>query len=135
MCPAADATVPLLESARLRLRGFRDGDVDDLFAIHSDPRVMRYWSYPAWTQRWQAEDKLASIRRQLREDDVYIWAIADRGSDRLIGSTALFSLNREQGRGEIGYSLHPDWQGRGLAREALGRALGFAFDEAGFQRI
>ena len=27
------------------------------FAIHSDPQVMRYWSYPAWTQAAQAERK------------------------------------------------------------------------------
>jgi len=46
---------PTLESARLRLRHYRDDDVDALYTLQSDPQVMRYWSYPAWTERRQAE--------------------------------------------------------------------------------
>lgn len=124
-----------LESPRLRLRHYRDDDVDALFALQSDLGVMRYWSYPAWTERRQAEERLVDIHRQLREDDVYIWVIADRASDRMIGNTALFSLDRGQARGEIGYSLMTDWQGRGLAQEAVRLALAFAFDELGMERI
>jgi RimJ/RimL family protein N-acetyltransferase len=133
--PLARSPQPTLESPRLRLRQYRDDDVDALFALQSDLRVMRYWSYPAWTERRQAEQKLADIYRQLRESDVYIWAIADRGSDRMIGNTALFSLDRDQSRGELGYSLMTEWQGRGLAQEAVRLVLGFAFDELQLERI
>jgi RimJ/RimL family protein N-acetyltransferase len=131
----AQPPLPTLESPRLRLRRYRDDDVDALYALQSDLRVMRYWSYPAWTERRQAEDRLALIYRQMREEDLYIWAIADRDSDRMIGNTALFALNREQKHAEIGYSLMPDCQGRGLAQEAVRLVLGFAFDELGLERI
>jgi [ribosomal protein S5]-alanine N-acetyltransferase len=126
---------PLLESARLRLRPPVAGDVDALYALHSDPRVMRYWSFPAWTERAQAERKLASIQQQLAETDLYAWAIADRESDELIGMLSLFALRRDHGRAEIGYSLGPRWQGRGLATEALQAALRFAFSELALERI
>ncbi|MGE8232667.1 MAG: GNAT family N-acetyltransferase [Stenotrophomonas sp.] len=126
---------PELSSPRLRLREVRDGDAAALFAIHGDARVMRYWSYPAWTELAQAEQKIADIQRQRREEDILIWAIADATSDLLIGSSAVFYLNLEQGRAEIGYSLHPDWQGRGLASEALQLVLGYAFNKLGLRRI
>jgi len=42
--------VPVLEMPRLRLRPYRVDDADAMFALYSDPRVMRYWSFPPWVQ-------------------------------------------------------------------------------------
>lgn len=126
---------PELSSPRLRLREVRSEDAPALFAIHSDPQVMRYWSYPAWMELAQAEAKVADIQRQRREQDILIWAIAEAGSDRLIGSSAVFALNPDQGRAEIGYSLHRDWHGRGLASEALRLILGYLFDGLQLRRV
>ncbi len=126
---------PELHSARLRLREVRQDDAAALFAIHSDPVVMRYWSYPAWTALAQAEAKVADIQRQRREQDILIWAIADAGSDQLIGSSAVFALDLKQGRAEIGYSLHRDWQGRGLAGEALRLVLRYLFEAMQLRRL
>jgi len=126
---------PELHSARLCLREVRDDDAPALFAIHSDPQVMRYWSYPAWTEPAQAECKVADIQRQRRELDILVWAIADAGTDHLIGTSAAFAIDLTQGRAEIGYSLHRDWQGRGLASEALRQILRHLFDELGLRRI
>ena len=91
---AAPRRLPVLEGARLRLRAFRDDDADALFAIYSDPRVMRYWSFAAWTERRQAEEKLALIARQVRETDIHPWAIADGQDDGLIGGVTLFAIDR-----------------------------------------
>ena len=126
---------PELSSSRLHLREVREDDAAALFAIHSDARVMRYWSYPAWTELAQAEQKIADIQRQRRELDMLVWAIADADTDLLIGSSAIFYMDLTQARAEIGYSLHPDWQGRGLASEALQLVLGYAFNELGLRRI
>ena len=126
---------PELSSPRLRLREVRDDDAAALFAIHSDARVMRYWSYPAWTELAQAEQKIADIQRQRRELDMLVWAIADADTDLLIGSSAIFYMDLTQARAEIGYSLHPDWQGRGLASEALQLVLSHVFNELGLRRV
>src|SRR5690349_5391041 len=34
--------IPTLETERLRLRPFRDSDLDDYAALHADPEVLRY---------------------------------------------------------------------------------------------
>ena len=126
---------PQLHGPRLHLREVNHNDALALYAIHSDPQVMRYWSYPAWTQLAQAQAKVEEIIRQRREQDILVWAIAERSSDLLIGTVAVFAFNREQGRAEIGYSLHTDWQGRGLASEALQLVLGYVLEELGLRRI
>jgi len=42
---------PTLHTARLRLRPFDDGDANDLFALHSNAYVLRYWDAPPWGER------------------------------------------------------------------------------------
>ena len=127
--------VPTLGAPRLRLRPFAATDVDDLFAMQSDPVVMRYWSYPAYTERAQAEAKVESIQAEMRAREVYPWAIADRATDRLLGHCTLFALERAHARCEVGYALSRAAQGRGLASEAVRCALTHVFDTLGMERI
>lgn len=127
--------LPVLESdrLRLRLRPLRAGDADALYALYSDPEVARFWSFPAWTRREQAEAWLAE-RLPLGPPSVYAWALATP-DDVLAGTTALFALAGPMHRAELGYSLRRELQGRGLATEAVRMALGFAFGRLGLERI
>ena len=127
--------VPALETLRLRLRPYRDGDADAMFALYSDPVVMRYWSFPAWVEIAQARIYIQRCLAGMNSGEIFPWAIADRGSDRLIGALTFFSLHSDQLRAEIGYSLSPAFQGRGLATEALRCGLAYALDELGLLRI
>lgn len=123
----------LLHGTRIDLRPFRDADVDALYALYSDPRVTRYWSFPAWTRPAQALDYL-ELRRTLVPPAVHCWAIAD-AADTLIGTLSLFLLHGETRRGEIGYALSPARQGQGLAGEALRLALDHAFTTLDLERV
>jgi len=127
--------VPELETAHLRLRAYRADDVEPMFALYSDPRVMRYWSFPPWVEIAQARIYINRCLAGMDSGEIFPWAIADRDSDRLIGALTLFSLHADQLRAEIGYSLSPDFQGRGLATEALQSGLAYAFDELGLVRV
>jgi len=126
---------PELRTPRLRLREFRADDAAALYEVHSDPAVMRYWSFPAWTQPEQAVARVAFVMGQRARNEVLAWAIADAASDRLIGSVAAFALDRTHARAEIGYSLRADRQGQGLAQEALRAVLAYLVDAGGFERI
>lgn len=133
---ASPRVVPTLESPRLRLRSYRASDAEEIFRLYSDARVMRYWSFPPWTSIGQAQSYLERVLGEVAAgSSVLPWAIATRADDCLVGTVTLFSLSLEQGRAEIGYSLHPEAQGRGLAREALRLALGLAFDTLGLRRV
>lgn len=127
--------VPILDTPRLRLRPYEPRDVDDLFAMQSDPVVMRYWSYPPWTERAQAEAKLDEIATAMGRGEACPWAVADRSTDRLLGTCALFALVRDHARCELGYALTRAAQGRGLATEAVRRVLEYAFDVLRMERV
>jgi len=131
----AESLLPLLESERLRLRGYRMQDLDAVYALYSDPRVMRYWSFPPWREPAQARAYLERALAESAAGSVLAWAIADRASDALIGTATLHSLHREQARAELGYSLSPEWQGRGLASEALRLVLEHAFGPMQLRRL
>jgi ribosomal-protein-alanine N-acetyltransferase len=126
--------IPVLASARVRLRPYRDEDLADLFGLYSDPAVVRYWSFPPWTSQAQARDYLARVAAHAAQGIAFPWALAD-ADDRFIGTATLHSLNQEQGRAEIGYSLATAWQGRGLAAEALRLLLAHAFGPLGLRRV
>lgn len=131
----AAAALPVLETPRLRLRAYRAGDAEAMFALYSDPRVMRYWSFPPWQEMAQAKAYVARALAEMAEGRVMPWVIASREDDRLLGTVTLYALNREQRRSEIGYSLSPAAQGRGIASEALRSVLAHAFDVLGFGRV
>ena len=54
-------SLPTLESSRLRLRQIQVTDVEDLFAIFSDPKTMRYWSHAPFVGIAEADAYLRNI--------------------------------------------------------------------------
>lgn len=127
--------IPELAGARVRLRALEPRDVAGLFALHSDARVMRYWSFPAWTDRAQAAEHIERLQRDRNVREFYPWVATLAGDDALVGTCSLFGVDREHRRGVIGYALVPSLWGRGIAGEMLHLALGHAFDGIGLERI
>lgn len=127
--------IPFLSGARVRLRALAASDVDALFALHSDARVMRYWSCPAWTARQQAIDHVARMTRERESLEFYPWATTLADDDALVGTCSLFGIDHENQRATIGYALMAELWGRGLASEMLRLALDFAFDALDLNRI
>jgi RimJ/RimL family protein N-acetyltransferase len=107
-----------LVTPRLRLRRALSTDLDGLHAVFSQPAAMRYWSTPPHADRQQTREWL----------DGMIGAAPDVSDDfvveyegRVIGKVGCWRLP------EIGYILHPDHWGRGLATEALTAVIGHIF--------
>jgi ribosomal-protein-alanine N-acetyltransferase len=107
----------ILTTDRLRLRGAEPSDLDALHAVYSDPAAMAYWSSAPDPTR---EATLRRIAHQFDQDPVTYFVIERDG--RAIGNAG------HVGRGEIGYILHPDHHGQGLAREALRRLIPYLFE-------
>ena len=58
------------------------------------------------------------------------------GGDELVGRIALNQVSRGIFQNAyLGYSIGERWNGRGLATEAVGLAVRFAFEEAGLHRV
>ena len=129
----AFANLPL-RTERLELRPLRDADVAALFAIHSDPKAMRYWDGPIWKNdegghRMVARDGTLTTREYLR------LAIASPASGTLLGTCALWGINVQCRRAEIGFILDSQAWGRGYMLEALSALLDYGFTELDLNRV
>lgn len=126
---------PVLAGQRVRLRDPRPQDVDEVFALFSHPEVMCYWSSLPMRARAQADGKIGEMLESFGRREALDWLIAERAGDRAIGSCTLYRFDARHRRAEIGYALHPDHWGQGLAREAVALALDWAFRSLGLHRV
>jgi len=127
--------LPTIDGNRVRLRQLSAADLDDLHRVFSDATAMRYWSRPAFVDLAETRDYLAAIDAGRQRGDLLQWGIEHVGQARIIGTTTLFYIDREQGRAEIGYILQSSYWGQGLANEALTAVLRHARDQMGMRRI
>jgi RimJ/RimL family protein N-acetyltransferase len=127
--------MPSIETERLILRPIVVTDGPALFAIFSDPEVMRYWSWPPLTSLEQAESLAREIDALWRGRTLLQWGITRRDRDGVIGTVTLGSWEKRHRRAELGYALARAHHGHGYAREAVAGALEFGFATMGLHRI
>ena len=124
-----------LQTRRLRLRPYRESDASALFAVFSDPRVMRYWSSPAWTPIEQAHDVIARDQEGIRTGSHLGLAIEGLEDGVLLGQCTLYGWSKQCRRAEVGYCLGSTGWGQGYMAEALGALITYGFDAMDLNRI
>ncbi|WP_142785325.1 GNAT family N-acetyltransferase [Changchengzhania lutea] len=93
---------PELESERLLLRQFVLSDASEVQLIRSNEKVMSY---------------MDTDRHMTVQD-----------SEKFIGDFAFFKIDNKNSRAEIGYTLMPEFWGKGLMREAMNLIFNFGFN-------
>ena len=127
-------SVSPLRTARLVLRPLTERDVPALFATHSDPRAMRYWSGTVWKNDERGRAMVARDQDPSLNDHFRLGIeLAETG--QLLGTCTLFQINDQCGRAELGYMLGSFAWGQGYMREALLAFLSHAFTEMNLTRI
>ncbi|KAL5364939.1 GNAT domain-containing protein [Aspergillus floccosus] len=126
-----DPPPPIL-TQRLLLRPLADSDAEDLFAIRSRPEVART-NYPKTphqsvqeTREWMAS-KIFTAGPENLIGRHFTYVLIERGQsesdiERLLAGGQVIGyvgINEVYPSPEIGYSIHPDFWGKGYATEAL----------------
>jgi RimJ/RimL family protein N-acetyltransferase len=126
---------------RLVLRPFTLDDLDDLYAIQSRPDVVQYlyWEVRTRDEVRDALERKAQQTQLAQDDDVLVLAItmpsAAGANTGVIGEIVFWLRSIEHRQGEIGFVLHPDFQGRGFAAEAATAMLDLAFTTLKLHRV
>ncbi len=125
-----------IESPRLLLRRLAARDLAEFLAYLNDPLVARYQSWESYTER-QAREQIE--RQQTAEPGRpggwFTFAAELKETRALVGHVALGVKADDPRQAEIGFTFARAQQGRGLAREAAGRVLDYAFGVLGLHRV
>ncbi|HEX5018652.1 MAG TPA: GNAT family N-acetyltransferase, partial [Actinomycetes bacterium] len=131
-----DVPLPLV-TPRLTLRPYESGDLDALHDLFGREDVVRYvpWE-PMGLDR--ARELLERRLRQTRIDadgDGIVLAAVETETGAMVGEFGLWVSSLEHRQGVVGWAIHPDRQGRGLATEGAEELLRVGFEVLDMHRI
>ncbi len=123
-----------IKTDRLNLRILETGDAEPFYQYHSLPSVSQY-------QGWKPVD-LDDAKRFITENtrlpmntaDTWLQLAVCLKDGSLIGDVAMHFLDDEFHAG-IGYTLAPEYQGKGYAFEAVAAVLDFLFKQLRKHRV
>jgi ribosomal-protein-alanine N-acetyltransferase len=121
---------PTIETARLRLRPFVDGDLDDYHrVVYGDPEVMRFMPGGRPRSREGARSVLEENLAHGLEHGYTLWAAELLEDGTFAGHCGLLTLGTDEDV-EVAYALGRSFWGRGLATEGARAAVRFGFEHA-----
>ncbi|MBE6054852.1 MAG: GNAT family N-acetyltransferase [Clostridium sartagoforme] len=115
-----------LETDRLVIRKFREGDGEDLYEYLSNEEVVKFEPYKTFSR----EQAYAEAER--RSGDNNFLAVCLKNG-KLIGNLYFHKDSFETY--EVGYVFNRNYWGNGYATEALKALIKYAFEELGVRRI
>jgi len=125
-----------LETERLHLRDWGDGDLKPFAALNADKIVMEF--FQTALDRTQSDAMATRIQQGLDENGHGFFAVAVKTSGTFIGFAGLNSVCFEAPftpAVEIGWRMAVDAWGHGYATEAARACLAYGFGERGFREV
>lgn len=127
----------LMQTERFDLRRSDLADVDACLDYMARADVCKY-------HLWEPMDRKTMSERILKRADQAFdkqtcekcaIVIIDRASGRLIGEGGFTITDRAAAQAEIGYTIHPDMQGQGVATEVMRTIVGTLFERFDMHRV
>jgi RimJ/RimL family protein N-acetyltransferase len=132
---SSDTEFTFIDGQRVRLRRFRESDLERLVEYRSNPEVERYqnWSHFDLEQGKALIEEMQGIHPGL-PGRWFQFAIALLSTGELIGDCA-FHFNDNNMSAEMGFTLGPEFQNQGLATDAVTTMVNYLFSKIKVQYI
>lgn len=125
----------ILQTERMDLREFDDGDADFILALINDPDWHQHIADSGVRTPEQARDWIATrLVANYRLRGYGLWAMVRRDDGALLGMCG-FVRRDSLPEVDVGYALMPAARGHGYVREALRACLVHGRDVLGFRRV
>lgn len=122
---------PRLDGDGFVLRAWTLDDGDALRAAATDPLVA---AWNPFTMETEADLEAYVVNRSTGLDNLG-WAIADPGTDEVLGYMSVHKIDLANACGEVGYWVVPAARGRGLAARAVDVVTAYATSVLGLARL
>lgn len=121
---------PVVKLEKSVLRQLTRNDASDFFRYMTNPNVKKYLSEqdcPISVQH--AEEELSYWGGLFSRRLSFYWGIADKDTNKLIGSCGYNVWNKTNSRVELSYDLDYSYWGMGIMTEAVSAITDFAFSK------
>lgn len=127
---------PKLETERLVLREHELSDAENLFALRTNEKVMKYIDRERPKDLLEIKTFITSFNDGFENGENLAWVIAFKNKpEAMIGSIGYWRTDFANHRAEIGYMLHPDYWRMGIISEALQCTIDFGFNQINLHTI
>jgi ribosomal-protein-alanine N-acetyltransferase len=125
----SERAFPIIKSKRLILDRLTQGDREPLFAIFSDPNVIKHYDVERFKSIEEADRLVEYFDARFDSDTGIRWAIRKQDTGEFIGTCGFTHWNEFDHSAVIGYELSPDTWGKGYALEAVKSIIDFIFND------
>lgn len=133
---AVESPAPVLVTTRTRIRPLVASDREEHFALFRDPETVRYLYDEPLTKDRIDEHLARRIRTTLPGEGEWIsCAVEGRNDGKYLGEVAFTLVSATHGYVEVGYVFTQHGRGHGLATEAAGAIVDFAFAHYDAHRV
>lgn len=126
---------PIIKTERLTLNQVELNDAEFILFQRSSPEVTKYIRREPYTKVEQAIAFIEMITQQFTEKQSYTWALRNPETNEMLGSICLWNFSEDGKTAEIGYDLHPNFQGKGFMNEAMQATINYGFNELNLNQI
>ncbi|MGG0738141.1 GNAT family N-acetyltransferase [Niallia taxi] len=126
---------PVLQTERLLLREIQNEDALDIFEYLSDKDVMKYYGMEPFQSLEEVREEVEWYKSIRMKQTGIRWGITLKENGKVLGSCGFLNWDKRHFRTEIGYELHKNYWGQGLASEALKVVVQYGFEHMGLERI
>ena len=126
---------PVLETERCILRMPEESDLHPIFKLRTDKDVNKYIDRPMPEHPDQALDFIKMIREGILAGKWFYWIISLKKNADLTGIICLYNFSEDKKTAETGYELLPEFQGKGIMKEAILTVIDFALKKTGVENI
>jgi RimJ/RimL family protein N-acetyltransferase len=132
------AAVPEIDTARLRLRAHRIGDLPFAFAMWSDANIVRYIGGTPSTEQ-QTWSRILNYAGHWALLEFGYWAIEEKATGEFIGELGFANFKRDiepamRDVPELGWALVSRVHGKGYATEGVRAAVAWGDEQRAFER-
>lgn len=124
-----------IESENIILRALEPEDLEFLFAIENNEIFWEVSHTQAPFSKFVLKQYLEHAHLDIYQTKQLRLIIADKINQNPIGMIDLFDFNPQHKRAGIGILIHPDFQKKGLASEALQKLINYSFSYLGVHQL
>lgn len=126
---------PIILTSRFVLRQSTRRDEAEIFILRSDEEVLEYLDIPKAESLDDARKFINKIISRNSINEWVYWAISFKNEQKLLGTICLWNISQDESKADIGFTLLPEFQGKGIIQEVIPAVLEYGFREMKLGKI